>query len=384
MDYSNPEVDMLSTGEIKLNTEGKNFFGVYESFPSEKKFETIIIDEAHFISDDDRGVMLQDLINKLDCNIYMVTATQNFSIDGFKNIHLKAIESFEKEEISSSEFWERVEAGEPSIIFRDRKDDCGMAGGEPIHADIDLYNRLRIQRGFRDGKINLIETTNVLAQGLNFPATNIYIEESIWNTPELIKQKLGRLGRPFITSKDDRLTYHIEESIEKINKKQVEGLARRKVKNFKRFINECGNFIYEFDLDFDISNKENKRKLFEEFENGVSQKFLTKNNLTIDDLQLIDCKDCWNCAYCFKCHGCENCKRCIKCYVCLDCQDCVECYYSLNCKSCFYCENCSKCIECYNCKNCWNCKKCVNCENCENCKNFYDGYYLVKNKPKYK
>lgn len=46
------------------------------------------------------------------------------------------------------------------------------------------------------GGVQIVCCTNVLAQGVNFPAENVYIEHDIHSNLATYKQKLGRVGRP--------------------------------------------------------------------------------------------------------------------------------------------------------------------------------------------
>lgn len=204
------EFSSLSTGEIKITAnKPKNLFAVYESYSNIKsEYDTIIIDEAHFLNDWERGRIISNIIDNFTGNIFLVTATRNFKkIKGFTIIKLKSLAKFVKREINYDMFWARVKSGEPSIIFRKYAGNCGNDGGAVITADTLPHERLQTQLDFTTGRINLIECTNVLAQGLNFPATNILIEYNGYDTDEVIKQKIGRLGRFGVTDTTKVLTY---------------------------------------------------------------------------------------------------------------------------------------------------------------------------------
>lgn len=47
--------------------------------------------------------------------------------------------------------------------------------------------------------------------------------------------------------------------------------------------------------------------------NGVTQEFLNDNNLTLDDVNLVDCFGCWNCQNCLNCDYCEYCEYLVDC-----------------------------------------------------------------------
>ena len=59
--------------------------------------------------------------------------------------------------------------------------------------------------------------------------------------------------------------------------------------------------------------------------NGVTQKFLDDENITLDNINLINCTKCWNCIDCIDCIDCRNCIYCWKCIYCIDCRDCIYC-----------------------------------------------------------
>lgn len=211
--YASP-ASTLSTGEVHIpaaNEIEDSFFGVFEShIPRDVK--TVIIDEAHFLVDAERGAALNKLIESdipaiILCSATMTADMRNFQNRAWSNISIPIRGEWKKRKIESNEFWARVEAGEPSIIFRKYSGDCGASGGFAITADALPHERLSAQLAFQRGEIKLIECTNVLAQGLNFPATNILIESNYWDSNELILQKLGRLGRPGWTAKNAELTY---------------------------------------------------------------------------------------------------------------------------------------------------------------------------------
>jgi replicative superfamily II helicase len=82
IEYSYPEDD-LSTGEVKIiNKQYGNLFAVYESLKPEqiKNYSALIIDEAHFLCDEDRGAKLNHLLTIAKQQhkvIYLLTATNS-------------------------------------------------------------------------------------------------------------------------------------------------------------------------------------------------------------------------------------------------------------------------------------------------------------------
>jgi superfamily II DNA/RNA helicase len=59
-----------------------------------------------------------------------------------------------------------------------------------IHADVPTSERIKTQLAFKEGKLRLVVSSNVLAQGVNFPADLVVIEYNEYDEPELIHQKI--------------------------------------------------------------------------------------------------------------------------------------------------------------------------------------------------
>jgi hypothetical protein len=98
-------------------------------------------------------------------------------------------------------------------------------------------------------------------------------------------------------------------------------------------------------------------------ENGVTQKWLDENNLTLEQAEasIVNCTDCFNCkdcvdctacSYCSDCNSCKDCKYCNKCNTCTDCNSCNSCE---DCKDCGHCITLSNCVECFNIKHSKDC-----------------------------
>ena len=239
--YGNLKTSSISTGEVKIKSENeKQLFAVYETSFKVTDFSSVILDEAHFLIDEERGGKLQEILSeckKENIDLFLVTATRNFKKEkGWKLVQLKEIQKFKKLSVSYNEFWSRVKEGVPSIVFRKYKNDCGNDGGVPITADTPASERLQAQLDFAKRKIKFIETTNVLAQGLNFPAQNILIEYNGWDNTEVILQKIGRLGRLGFNKEEEKLTYCVSSFSEKIIKKQIKKIKRRDPFSLKEYL----------------------------------------------------------------------------------------------------------------------------------------------------
>ena len=217
LDYN---LDFVYTGEVHLG-EGACGVGVYENIKLDMidKIDTLIIDEAHFINDQDRGGELLEKIayaisqNK---NIILMTATDSIAPQlkeklKIKEIHLKPFEEIQRIDLGDIEDVEDLLKKDPSLnilVFTKyapneatKEHYCWLLGVdedkcEVIHAGIPSADRLLTQIKFRKGELQMVISSNVLAQGVNFPADIVIVEYNEWDTPEVIEQKLGRAGRP--------------------------------------------------------------------------------------------------------------------------------------------------------------------------------------------
>lgn len=212
--YADPREDGLSTGEVKYNTKNcRNLYAVYESVNEKMldsgNFDTIIVDEAHFIKDADRGDGIMSIIasaRERGMNIKLLTATQNFDLNDFEHIELKSkFEVPKKIEISMSEARENMMKGMPTLYFvRSIADSYEYAEqlqargvkAIPINGDMTPSERLQAQIDFERGRATCAVSTNACAQGQNFTVANMIIEYDPFTTSEMLEQKIGRLGRP--------------------------------------------------------------------------------------------------------------------------------------------------------------------------------------------
>ena len=182
--------------------------------------DILVIDEAHFASDHDRGPHIRDLIyfgRLCGKKVILLSATMDFTIEGAKVINLPPRgQSFKKIEISEYDCFARIKAGVPSLVFHKRKDACGDIGRSlgvktaVITADTSVADRIRLIDLYMTGRITLIEATNAMAQGVNVPCENLYIKYNTYDDPACLIQKLGRLGRTGVTPEGRTLTWCAE------------------------------------------------------------------------------------------------------------------------------------------------------------------------------
>lgn len=223
INYGNANSHVL-TSDIKIGNAktAKISFRTYEACDERDlvSVDVLIIDEAHFMSDPERGPHLVNLVhtmNKLNKKVILLSATMSFTVEGAKIINLPARgREFQKEEIKIPDALDRAKNGIPTLVFHTRRDECGSIGkqlGMPdkkigiINADTSVEDRIKIVDLYNQGKITIIEATNAMAQGVNVPCENIINIYNGYDNDETIIQKFGRLGRTGVTKENARLTY---------------------------------------------------------------------------------------------------------------------------------------------------------------------------------
>lgn len=227
--YGNINSEII-TSDIKIgNSNSKLCFCTYECITRAdiRKTDVLIIDEAHFICDEQRGQHIADLIyfaHKIGKEVVLLSATLPVKIKGAKIINLPPRgETFNKKAISMEEAMDRAKSGVPTLYFHKYKDDCGTIAkklgikGVAITADTSVADRVKFVNLYNQGKISIIEATNAMAQGVNVPCENLINEYNSWDDPAVVIQKIGRLGRTGVTKKGVELTYCISYTEEEIN-----------------------------------------------------------------------------------------------------------------------------------------------------------------------
>lgn len=197
----------------------------------------VCIDEIHSISDPDRGLRLNGLINRIR-NLYPNTqliglsATVHNSKDLANAFDMKLVEYnqrpvplerhlvFVRNEIQKRlimrklvvrEFHSKSSKGfnGQTIIFTNsRRKTHKIANflsnkginASAYHAGLSYYKKERIEKNFAKGKIAAVVTTAALAAGVDFPASQVIFESLLmgnkWISPNEFSQMLGRAGRP--------------------------------------------------------------------------------------------------------------------------------------------------------------------------------------------
>ena len=237
--------------------------------------DVLIIDEAHFMSNTERGPHLVNLVHYMDKRnkkVILLSATLNFTVKGAKIIRLAPRGGeFKKKEISYEAALARAAEGVPTLIFHKTRMACGsisqMLGMEHkcgiITADTSIEDRIRLVDLYNRGKITIIEATNSMAQGVNVPCENLLNFSNSYDGSDVIIQKFGRLGRTGVTRENAELTYWFqpEEYWGKpidINK-EISKIKSERVNNIISIRKEENTKVMDYDLRTP-SSKDDKRR----------------------------------------------------------------------------------------------------------------------------
>jgi hypothetical protein len=212
------QISRIDTGEVHMGDSGHNQVCVYENLPfGVIDEETLIVDEAHYLNDRQRGGALFEkiLLNlKAGKRIVLLTATDTLSDEVREMLEVEEVELQPfaqvpaKVEIDFDEFCAKVKAGMSAIVFTKftpgqndidyYADKFGVDASNigMLSAQTPTFERVEAQLKFKTGKLQVVVATNVLAQGLNFPAQGVMIEHNEWDDWEIVSQKVGRVARP--------------------------------------------------------------------------------------------------------------------------------------------------------------------------------------------
>jgi len=266
---------ICNTGEVNLNLErdgkGGSQVCVYESIPKAlNTYDRIIIDECHFINDEERGLMLLNNIIKaknLGIEVVLLTATDSLSdeLKELLNIYIVELSPFKevkKFQIESLEEIKELVKTKSTLIFSKHvpsdnakwyySDLLGVEFEDiaTISADTPTSERLELQLDFKRGEIKIMISTNVLAQGVNFPAEVVLIEYNEWDEWEIIEQKIGRCGRPQYSDKG----YYFLHQRGRKEKKHFPKEKDVEIVKYYRGINISHLKLQDFEIPYDLTS----------------------------------------------------------------------------------------------------------------------------------
>jgi len=218
IDYE--EVRSIRTGEVTYGSIDDNIVVVYENLNKEiiEQHNNVLIDEAHYLNDYDRGgLLLENVLTAINLGkkVMFMTATDSLSekLKQKLNVVIHQLKPFceinRKRIMNRNEFL-KIAKGQKTLIFC--KYTPGLSEKEYyarlfnvndnnialLSANTPTSDRVKMQYQFKDPKspLQVVVTTNVLAQGVNFPAKCALIEFNEWDEWEIVQQKIGRVGRP--------------------------------------------------------------------------------------------------------------------------------------------------------------------------------------------
>ena len=218
IDYK--EVKSIRTGEVTHGNLSDNIVVVYENLNKEivEQHNSVLIDEAHYLNDYDRGgLLLENVLTAINLNkkVMFMTATDSLSKKLKQKLHvathqLKPFCKINRKRIMNKNDFLKIAKGQKTLVFckytpdwSDKEyyarlfnvNDDNIA---LLSANTPTSERVKMQYQFKNPKSSLqvVVTTNVLAQGVNFPAKCALIEYNEWDEWEIVQQKIGRVGRP--------------------------------------------------------------------------------------------------------------------------------------------------------------------------------------------
>lgn len=223
--YGYPK-DSLNVGTVEIKGDnGGNFFGTYGQLKTNKikQYRTIIIDEAHFI---DGNFLAQrkkireiiDTAQKNKIKVVCVTATPPYKLDGSEVEELPSKTHFKKNRVSYETARKRMIDGVKTLVIASSRRDAGnysrqlewdiaedkIACAWRGMEEINIYkNFLR----FKEGEASVLICSNIAQQGINLPCDNMIMLTNDVDDRVGMTQKLGRLGRPYITKENEYLTW---------------------------------------------------------------------------------------------------------------------------------------------------------------------------------
>lgn len=292
IDYATTS-DSLRCGDTHIKGN-KNMFAVYESAYNMniENYQTLIVDEAHFLTDYDRGYNLLKFVKsvaKTNTNIVLLTATDNLCIGDYwlkqKVIRRKLKSIHKKPDIvlcqTFSDFMKKAENESTLIFCPSRLSAENMAyyeGAEYIHGGLNPAERIDIQYRFKYGMINHMYTTNVAAQGLNFPCSALAILQDGYETPEQLIQKKGRLGRYGFKQKELNYLF-IESPLGKPMTKKCFAKKPKKEENYHYCYIINDGFYSDGCRHINIENNQIISTSFEEHELMMGNEYISYENI---------------------------------------------------------------------------------------------------------
>jgi helicase len=194
---------------------------------------TIVVDEVHMLVDEERGSRLDGLISRLKTvapesqRVYLSATVGNPNALAralgaelveyeerpvpverhlvFVREHdkLAVVNTLVRNEITRTS--SKGYKGQ-SIIFTNSRARCHSisralsAKSAPYHGGLTYHERLKIEKSFADGALEVVVTTAALGAGVDFPASQVIFESLAmginWLSVQEFHQMLGRAGRP--------------------------------------------------------------------------------------------------------------------------------------------------------------------------------------------
>lgn len=219
--------DGLSVGTVHIPGNG-NFFGTYGQLKLEeiKDYKTVIIDEAHYIDGDflNHRKKIRSVIKEAQAEgveVIALTATPPYNLKSYHVETLPGAVLPPKTRVSYERTLERMKAGVKTLVISTSRQDAREFSRYSVEDhDVPQENIARAWRGmkdieiyqeflkFKEGNATVLVCSNIAQQGINLPCENLICFTKGCDDYKDMAQKLGRLGRPFMTHPDAELTWY--------------------------------------------------------------------------------------------------------------------------------------------------------------------------------
>lgn len=176
-------------------------------------FDTIIIDEAHWASqNDNHSFWIKKVVNEFKGNIILVTAEDINPPERFEVLELEGFHVDGTVEYSYKGWVENIENSRASLAICSSLKDAEYLSEVLDEEKIKHYLVYRgigedeLIKAFFDFKEKggILVSTNMAQQGINLPCDNLLLELNDYDTTVSISQKIGRIGRRGYTKSGDK------------------------------------------------------------------------------------------------------------------------------------------------------------------------------------
>ena len=176
-------------------------------------YDTIIIDEAHWASqNDNHSFWIKKVVNEFKGNIILVTAEDINPPLGFETLELEGFHVEGTVEYGYSSWINNIQNSRASLAI------CSSLKDAEYLSEVLDEKKIKhhfVYRGISEDTLiksffdfkekgGVLVATNMAQQGINLPCDNLLLELNDYDTTVSISQKIGRVGRRGYTKKGEK------------------------------------------------------------------------------------------------------------------------------------------------------------------------------------